>query len=49
MVILWYIIIVITKGDDLVQDNLLRKEDTNALNLVVHENPHQKRILEIEN
>lgn len=31
------------------QDNLLRKEDTNALNLVVHENPHQKRILEIEN
>lgn len=31
------------------QDNLLRKEDTNALNLVVHENPHKKRILEIEN
>ncbi len=31
------------------QDNLLRKEDTNALNLVVHENPHQKRILGIEN
>lgn len=31
------------------QDNLLRKEDTNALNLVEHENPHQKRILEIEN
>ena len=30
------------------QDNLLRKED-NALNLVEHENPHQKRILEIEN
>ena len=49
MVILWYIIIVIAKGDDLVQDNLLRKEDTNALNLVVHENSHQKRILEIEN
>lgn len=49
MVILWYIIIVIVKGDDLMQDNLLRKEDTNALNLVVHENPHQKRILEIEN
>ena len=49
MVILWYIIIVIVKGDDLMQDNLLRKENTNALNLVVHENPHQKRILEIEN
>ena len=49
MVILWYIIIVITKGDDLVQDNLLRSKDINALNLVVHENPHQKRILEIEN
>ena len=31
------------------QDNLLRKEDTNALNLVVHENPHPKRILETEN
>ena len=31
------------------QDNLLRKEDTNASNLVVHENPHQKRILKIEN
>ncbi len=31
------------------QDNLLRKEDTNALNLVEHENPHKKRILEIEN
>ncbi len=31
------------------QDNLLRKEDTNASNLVVHENPHKKRILEIEN
>ena len=30
------------------QDNLLRK-DANALNLVEHENPHQKRILEIEN
>lgn len=31
------------------QDNLLRKEDTNALNLVEYKNPHQKRILEIEN
>lgn len=31
------------------QDNLLRKEDTNASNLVVHENPHKKRILEVEN
>lgn len=31
------------------QDNLLRKEDTNALNLMVYENPHKKRILEIEN
>ena len=31
------------------QDNLLRSKDANALNLVVHENPHQKRILEIEN
>ena len=30
------------------QDNLLRK-DANALNSVEHENPHQKRILEIEN
>lgn len=30
------------------QDNLLRKED-NALNLVEYKNPHQKRILEIEN
>ena len=31
------------------QDNLLRSKDANALNLVEHENPRQKRILEIEN
>lgn len=31
------------------QDNLLRSKDANALNLVEYENPHQKRILEIEN
>lgn len=31
------------------QDNLLKSKDANALNLVVHENPHQKRIIEIEN
>lgn len=31
------------------QDNLLRSKDANALNLVEYKNPHQKRILEIEN
>lgn len=31
------------------QDNLLRSKNANALNLVEHENPRQKRILEIEN
>lgn len=31
------------------QDNLLKSKDANALNLVEHENPHQKRIIEIEN
>ena len=31
------------------QDNLLGSKDANALNLVEYKNPHQKRILEIEN
>ena len=31
------------------QDNLLRSKNANALNLVEYKNPHQKRILEIEN